>query len=439
MSHNPDTVTQFAGLTTHNQSAMTQRAASIAGMDAENPPETSFNTAIRDLETADTTTAMWEMPQDVADHIDVDAFNEDAPDGTEAIELADGGIAVRTHRFQSVISPDKLRHHLNGDHADDGENFRDPLWHNPTDNYSIINPITAYEPLAEAIQEEDLGDEIFGEIREYKSGGRVHMDILFDAFQIDYNNDEEGSDPIVLGIRTGYDFFGDTTLYFEGFAQDTRCSNSIRAITDKEVIRHTGDDLDDRIESAVSGVLEGIGLMTDRLAELIEMAEDIELPLLDLNLAEPFEHGDHLRAFYELAGFPSYLASAAAAHARVRADNQFMPNMTNVWDGATYALTHEFRGGEDTSRARELIQTSADMVTNPSMVISQVERDHRTRMANDGEGDQQTLEGESAHAAIERFNESIQQKRDNFESTQEQLRQTLVADDGGDDADAVEA
>jgi len=437
MAHDPTDVTRFAGLTRHNRVDMSDRAASIAGMSADSPPETSLAQAIRALEEATTTGALWEVPQDAAQHLDVDAFNEEAPEGTEAVELGDSGVAVRTHRFQSVISPDKLRDHVSGSFTDDDDSFQDPLWHNPTENYSIINPGPAYEHLEEAIRDEDLGDEVFGEIREYRDGGQVHMDILFDAYQIDYQDDDQGRDPIVLGIRTGYDFFGDTTLYFEGFGQDTRCSNSIRAVTEKEVIRHTGDGLDERIEEAVDSVMEGLGLMTDRLAELIEMAEDIELELLDLNLAEPMTHDDHLQAFYELAGFPTYMARGAASHARTRAENQFMPDMTDVWDGATYALTHEFRGGEDTSRARELVQTAGDMVQNPSQVISQVEREHRTRMATSEGSEQQTLESESAHAAIEQFSESVQQKAEKFESTQDELRQTLVAEAGdGDDAEA---
>lgn len=434
--HDVENVTRFAGLTSHNNAEMTDRAANIAGIDAESPPETSLATAIRDLETADESQNAWKVPDSVGRLIDTEELRETTPEGVEIKETVDGELFVTTDRFQSIVSPDKLRAWAKGDFRDDDTNeFHDPLWHNPTRNYSIVNPLTAYEPLEEAIREEELGDHVFGEIREYKSGGEVHMDILFDAFEIDYNesDDDNDRDPIVLGIRTGYDFFGGTALYFEGFAQDTRCSNSIRSITDEKVVRHVGDT---DLEDVAADLLSELGLMTDRLAELIEMAEGIELDLGELSFSEPFDHNDDLQGFYELVGFPTYLARHAASHARHRADDQFQPDMTAVWDGATYALTHEFNGGENTSTAREYIETANDMVMNPSRVIGQAQRQHRNRLAAQSEdnSEQVDLEGESAHAKIEEFSQSVQEKKAEFETTQEQLRNTLLddADDGGD-------
>jgi len=430
-SNSPESTVQFAGLTRHNNVEMEQQAASIAGLDADEPPETSLASAIHGLEQATESDLAWQVPDEATRAMDVQDFNEASPEGVEAFETATGEVFIRTERFQSVISPDKVRDYAKGDFTDDSDEFRDALWHVPTKDYSIVNPTTAYEPLEEAIRDEDLGDSVFGEIRSYKSGGEVHMDILFDAYTIDYNDDDDGRDPIVLGIRTGYDFFGGTALYFEGFAQDTRCSNSIRSVTEEKTIRHVGEvDLEDE----VADVLEELGLMTDRLAELIELAEDIEVELLDMDFAAPFDHDDNLRAMYELSGFPSYLAREAANHARSRAENQFMPDMTDVWDGATYALTHHYRGGENTNRAQELIDSANDFIYNPSQAIGQVQQEHQRRLASQSEesGEQVDLKGESAHASIEEFTQSVKDKRDEFESRNEELRQTLVAEAGGD-------
>jgi hypothetical protein len=406
---------------------MTDRAANIAGLDADNPPETSLATAIRDLEQAEAGTLAWRVPDNVAQKMDVGVVNDKLPEGTAANRAGDGSVFVETERFQSVYSPDKLRSWLT---ADDDDEVDDALWHVPTKTYSIVNPLTAYKPLEEAIRDEGYGDDIFGEIREYKEGGEVHMDVLFDAFQIDYTNDDGGRDPIVLGVRTGYDFFGDTALYFEGFAQDTRCDNSIRSITEKKTIRHVGEvDLEDE----VTDVLEEMELMTNRLAELIELAEDIEVDVLEMDFAEPFDHSDNIQAFYELAGFPSYLSREAASHARQRAENQFMPDMTALWDGATYAMTHHYSGGENTSRAQELINSANDMVMNPSQVVGNVHREHRERLAAQSEGEQQNLDGENAHANIEEFSQTVKDKADEFESRNEELRTTLIAETNGDE------
>lgn len=429
-SNTQDETIPFAGLTRHNNTDMGDSAATIAGIDADNPPDTSLASAIRNLEQADQSGLAWKVPEEVAQKMDVGAINDLLPDGTEGVRAGDGSVFVETDRYQSVYSPDKVRSWLSVD--DDADQVDDALWHVPTKTYSIVNPLTAYEPLEEAIRDEDLGDDTFGEIRTYKGGGEVHMDVLFDAYQIDYDDGDGGSDPIVLGLRTGYDFFGSQALYFEGFAQDTHCDNSIRSVTDKKTIRHVGDvDLEDEVQE----VLEELGLMQNRLAELIELAEDIELDVLEMEFSEPFDHDDNIRGFYELAGFPSYMAREAASHARQRADNIFTPDMTALWDGATYALTHQFSGGENTSTAQEYIDVANDMVMNPTQVIGQVERQHTQRLAAQSEGDQLSVEGQKAHADIQEFSQTVKDKADEFESRNEELRTALIAE-AGDDGDA---
>jgi hypothetical protein len=427
-SNTPYNTTQFAGLTRHNNAEMTDRAAGIAGIDPDDPPETSLATAIRNLEQADAGGLSWKVPEQVSQRLDEEELTDTLPDGMELHRVDDSTVFVETDRFQSVYSPDKLRDWVNAD--DDTEEVADPLWHVPTNTYSIVNPLNAYEPLEEAIRDEGYGDDVFGEIREYKEGGEVHMDVLFDAFQIDYNegDDDNSRDPIVLGVRTGYDFFGSQALYFEGFAQDTRCDNSIRAITEKKTIRHVGEvDLEDEVHD----VLEEMELMTNRLAELIEMAEEIEVDVMEMEFSEPFDHSDNIRGFYELAGFPSYLAREAATHARQRADNVFLPDMTALWDGATYALTHHYQGGENTSTAQDYIDRANDMVMNPTQVIGQVSQEHTRRLEAQAEAGDVELEGEAAHASIEEFEQSVREKADEFESRNEELRTTLLAEAGG--------
>jgi len=166
---------------------------------------------------------------------------------------------------------------------------------------------------------------------------------------------------------------------------------------------------------------------------LIEMAEDIEVDMLEMDFAEAFDHDDNFRGFYELAGFPSYIASAAANHARQRADNVFTPDMTDLWDGATYALTHTFSGGEGTATAQDYIDSANDMVMNPSQTLGQVNREHQTRMERQSEDGEDALGSETAHAQIEKFTQTVKDKADEFESRNEELRTTLIADANGED------
>lgn len=435
-STKPDDVVQFAGLTTHNNVELSAKAQQAAAADytgaistevyPDDMPDTSLATALRGLERAEPTTNAWKVPEQVARRLDADAINEDAPDGVEAFETVDGDLFIATRRFQSVVSPDKMTNWLKGDfRREDSNEWRDPLWHVPTTDYTIVNPMDFYEPLEQALRDEELGDSVFGEIRTYKGGGEVHMELLFDAFSIDLSDDNEGG-PILLGIRTGYDYFGGTALYAEGFAQDRYCQNSIRNITEEKTRRHVGDPGETR--EWWDGILAEMDLMTDRLAEVIEEAGNIEVDYLDFEFSELTGHADDLQAWFEMAGFPSYLAREAAANVRSRSENQFLPTMWELHSGATYAITHHYRGGENTSRLNDLVNAANDMVMNPAQAVNVVDTRaqqyaERQRREADNEGE---LDAFSFEASVEKFQQSIEHQRDEFETRQEELRQMLT-------------
>jgi t-SNARE complex subunit (syntaxin) len=107
--------------------------------------------------------------------------------------------------------------------------------------------------------------------------------------------------------------------------------------------------------------------------------------------------------------------------------------MTDVWDGATYALTHHYRGGENTSRAQQLIDSANDFIYNPSLAVDQVEEQHMRMLVGQSEDSEAELREEGAAAQIADLSASVQQKADEFESRNEELRETLVAEAGGDD------
>lgn len=47
---------------------------------------------------------------------------------------------------------------------------------------------------------------MFGEIRQYRGGGEVHRDAMFDGLSVEF---PARRDPITMGLSSGYDFFGD--------------------------------------------------------------------------------------------------------------------------------------------------------------------------------------------------------------------------------------
>jgi hypothetical protein len=146
---------------------------------------------------------------------------------------------TETDRFNAIVEPSRLR-----DQALAVESDADPLFHVPSNSYTILNSVHVYEPLEDIPREEtldgrSLGEVVFGEIRQYRSGGQVHMDLLFDGLEVALPDRENES--ITMGLTSGYDFFGGHAVYVEGFAQDTACKNSIRSLTDKEIVKHVGD------------------------------------------------------------------------------------------------------------------------------------------------------------------------------------------------------
>ena len=317
---------------------------------------------------------------------------------------------VETDRFNALVEPTRAR-----DHATDDEPDADPLFHVPTDSYAIINPVDVYRPLEEVLREETidetpLGNVMFGEVRRYRGGGEVHMDVMFDGLEVRLPG---RSDPITMGVTSGYDFFGEHAVYVEGFAQDGYCSNSMRSLTDKEVIKHVGDVRDFR--TWWEEILAQVELVADDLFEFIRDAQEIDLEFSEL----PFT----VTEFYSLLGFPDYLAERAAEDAEANAASPFEIDMWTLHSGATYALTHFFQGKEGAS-LDGYVRTANDILFNPEGTIERVERAYEEQLEADGDdGSQASLAGERALASIERVSDDLQEKVDQFEEREDALRE----------------
>lgn len=352
---------------------------------------------------------------------DLPTFSEVYHDLPIATETAAGyqnpwtGEWVETERFNALIDPDKMERA-----AVDSE--MDPLWHIPTNNYGAVNPPQFYYPLEEAIIEAGWENELFGEARLYKQGGEVHMDLMFSGQSVEIvGEDGEERDPLFAGLTTGYDFFGNTALYAEGFAMDTMCKNSMRSLTDKKSRRHVGDPSEDI--DWWETILKKLGGLADHLAEMIEVAMDVEMDFREL----PFD----LQEFYELLGFPEYMARSAASHARMRAESG-EPWLIDLWaahSGATYAITHDFRGGES-GAIEGYVRTANDMVQNPTMVVSEVEASYERQEAQEN-GTVENRDLDSGLAQISRLEQSIEGRKTEFEQNTEEMRQLLVNGDSG--------
>jgi hypothetical protein len=253
---------------------------------------------------------------------------------------------------------------------------------------------------------------MFGEVRQYRGGGEVHMDILFDGLSVTL---PDRSDPITMGVTAGYDFFGGHAVYVEGFARDTACANSIRQLTDRETVKHVGDVGD--FERWWQSIFTQLGLVADDLSAFIEGASEITIQFT----AVPFT----LREFYMLLGLPEYLAKRAAEDAQAAAETPTTIDMWTLHSGATYALTHFFTGREGAALDR-YVRAANDILFNPEVTIETVSQAYEERAAAETDGTGQTgLESQLALAQLERVGQEIGEKATQFQTRAETLRERL--------------
>jgi hypothetical protein len=332
---------------------------------------------------------------------------------------------VSTERFNAIVEPSRLERRGNeterstdgGTATDRANDESDPLFHVPTSSYAIINPVDVYGPLEDVLREtehegEPLGDLVFGEMRQYRGGGEVHMDIMFDGLDVTLPDRRE---PITMGLTSGYDFFGNHAVYVEGFARDTACANSIRSLTDRQTIKHVGDV--EAFDAWWDSLLDQLGFLQGDLAAFIEDAQDVTLDLT----SAPFD----LQEFYDLLDFPDYLANQAASDSRASASDPFEPDMWTLHSGATYALTHAFTGKEGASLDR-YVRTANDILFNPEATLERVTREYEERAESETDADGQTgVESQAALAQLERVTDDLRAQVDQFETREEELRGRL--------------
>jgi hypothetical protein len=383
-------------------------------------PETSTVFAGVDARTEATLPEWYNAEQNIEEVMTFAEAIRSLPQATETTvgyENPYTGEWVETDRFNAVVEPNRLIEQASGD----GEADEDPLFHVPTSNYAIINPTDVYGELEDILRTETyevtpLSELVFGEIRQYRGGGEVHMDIMFDGLSVTLPG---RNDPITMGVTTGYDFFGNNAVYVEGFARDSYCANSIRSLTDREVVKHVGDI--DGFGPWWESVLSQLELVADDLLGFITDAQDITVSFQDV----PFD----LEEFYTLLDFPEYLAQQAASDARSNAADPFEIDMWTLHSGATYALTHFFRGKEGDA-LDGYVRTANDILFNPDGTLERVEQAYERQAEAETDADGQTgLESQVALAQIEQVSDGVREKAETFEEREELLRERFATAD----------
>jgi len=422
---NPQKVIHFAGLDGQSDATLPEYYQTAHGVSEDDC--LPFSQVIRNppnaggLFSAETTTVSWQFPLSGSfGQAELADLEHHAPSGLNPYYGEDGNVWVEVDYYNATYSPEKVDMWLNGHFKDDRWGFVNPLWRVSTERYGIINPGQAYAPLEDAVRDHDLGDAFYGQFRLYEGGGSWVLDGLFDTRQVSY----PGGDPVKLGFTSGSDFFGNTSFFAEGYAQDTACTNSIRALTDRMTRRHTSKDGVAHVDYTQFKrwwvkLLDQIDLVSSELHKAIEEALDVTVPLPDL----PFD----LAEFYRLAGFKDDIAVGATYRAQSRAKDRWHPTMWDVHSGATGYMSHDWAHGES-DKFREYNRLANDLLFNPSLIVDRAadEYERRQRAKSD---DELLVGGDTSDgiAAVTRFSESIRERADEYEDRQDRL-QTLMAD-----------
>jgi len=96
--------------------------------------------------------------------------------------------------------------------------------------------------------------------------------------------------------------------------------------------------------------------------------------------------------------------------------------MWTLHSGATYALTHFFKGKEGNS-LNGYVRTANDVLFNPEGTVERVKAEYERQIKAEDGGDQEGLDGERALARIEDVSTEVQTKAEQFEEREEALRE----------------
>lgn len=299
----------------------------------------------------------------------------------------------------------------------------DALYHVPTASYTIINPAAFLRPLTEVLADREWDEKVFGEVRLSRGGGRATLDLFVDGNHVETPVFADDREPVVVGLRVDWDFFGDWAVRASGQALDWNCDNRISRLTDREIVKHAGD-----VESRqdwtnwFETLLDRLEEKRDQLSRIIEHASEETLDLSELpdDIASEFEDKDAApwTALYAYMDLPGYLAEHAGKRLRAEAEDPYGPNWWEIHSAATFAVTHHSQSGRAAGGAYEdQARVANDMLFNPATMEERIVENYEADRSDEDLADQQ-----AGVARIQGAFESVAEKKERFDEWEEDLR-----------------
>lgn len=360
---------------------------------------------------------------------------------------------VEDSRFRVLVNPD-WEGETGDDRPDDWPTTA--AWYPVTTAYDPVTPTDAYQPLVDALAGAD--GETFGQVRTYRNGGEVHMDVFNTAYTVSLpdgaDTDLNGSDgdqttldgdttesrDWVLGLQTGHDYFTQTALYATVIAIDPATGAVHRHLADRRSRTHRKSRDDDQGETADELARwwdEELSRMDDVGAAILGVVYDATCYDVDLKQL-PFDATDFMAA----GGFPDSLADLAAE----RLPGKGAQDRYSAWAfhvAMMDALTHGFDGKADGSAERGHVRLANRWLFAPT----NAEHDALEALAEQTRSQTGLSEFEDGTQAdpfavrkeLRDRRDSLADKVDTHQSMAARLRAMLAAaDETDDDQDATD-
>jgi hypothetical protein len=304
-----------------------------------------------------------------------------------------------------------------------------------TDEYEIIQPSEFLGPMVEVCKDRERTD-MQGFISLFDHGASAYGEVLFDTDALWPPDRSRSDEPVRTGVTFRYSHDGGVSVRASGFAQDGKCKNTMRQVTDSIYIKHAGD-VRGRVDfhEEWNSVFDQLGVFSESLATVIEGA--MEFALFDFE-SESFE-SDWIEAtdppdrlgeipdvpgvsdrqqrgvfgYYDYLGFPNYLSLTATDRLVWRFRQQPDQSAVTAWDAysaMTYALSHEARFDSGTSTDDQYHRTASDILTNPAKTINDAQRAIGDRLSVDEEQDVFGIE-QTTGEALQQYEQREQQLR----------------------------
>lgn len=284
-----------------------------------------------------------------------------------------------------------------------------PVWHIATDEYSPVSPMDKYGPGLAALRGNGTETEhVFGEVRLYRNGGEMHMDMWLPGITVDL-----AGDTYIIGIQSGYDYYGGTALYAEIVAAWKETGTQMRGVTDKRRRSHRGTAQQD-VADWWQVMLEQAEKATDGLAKTVAEAQEYTVDFTAL----PISSEQYLLALFD--GTQSY---AEAADERLAGGTT--PDECSAW--AVYhamaeTLTEDFTGKDGSAALRKYLRGANEQLFSPPAAERTVAgwlEDY------DGLEGQQDLTGDEIQAQLREHRLGLESAVKQYRDTKRTLKRML--------------